>query len=200
MTTNSTGGNSRMTDEALDPFDLASLRLDQNYSDGVAVRKLITMIRVGKPQKQHFVRVNPDPGYRISPVAVIDLKDDRESYLVSPTLAAELAGEFISVALFTGITRAGTLFLWPVPLPAPDGKHNPWHRSALIAVEKAEHRWVRIVANMEAGGYDVSEAAANIGDPEWPDMPFKEMVRIAFQGRIVDRPDHPLILKLRGAM
>ena len=40
-----------MTDEALDPFDLASLRLDQNYSDGVAVRKLITMIRVGKPQK-----------------------------------------------------------------------------------------------------------------------------------------------------
>ena len=79
MTTNSTGGNSRMTDEALDPFDLASLRLDQTYSDGVAVKKLITMIRVGKPQKQHFVRVNPDPGYRISPVAIIDLKDDREA-------------------------------------------------------------------------------------------------------------------------
>ena len=188
------------TTEAPDPFDLASLRLDQTYSDGIAVKKLITMIRVGKPSKQHFVRVNPDPAYRISPVAVIELKDEREAYLVSPALAAELAGEFTSVALFTAITRAGTLFLWPVPLPAPDGAHNPWHRSALIAVEKAEHRWVRIVANMEAGGYDISEAAANIGDPEWPDMPFKEMVRIAFQGRIVDRPDHPLILKLRGAM
>ena len=87
-----------MTNEALDPFDLASLRLDQTYSDGIAVKKLISMIRVGKPQKQHFVRVNPDPGYRISPVAIIDLKDDRENYLVSPTLAAELAGEFISVA------------------------------------------------------------------------------------------------------
>ncbi len=49
----------------LDPFDLASLRLDQKYTDGVAVRKLITMIRVGKPQKQHFVRVHPDPAYRI---------------------------------------------------------------------------------------------------------------------------------------
>ena len=81
MTTNSTGGNSRMTDEALDPFDLASLRLDQTYSDGIAVKKLITMIRVGKPQKQHFVRVNPDPAYRISPVAIIELKDDRESLL-----------------------------------------------------------------------------------------------------------------------
>ena len=51
MTTNSTGGNSRMTDEALDPFDLAALRLDQTYSDGVAVKKLITMIRVGKPSE-----------------------------------------------------------------------------------------------------------------------------------------------------
>ena len=189
-----------MKDQALDPFDLASLRLDQTYSDGVAVKKLITMIRVGKPQKQHFVRVNPDPAYRISPMAIIDLKDDRESYLVTPTLAAELAGEFTSVALFTAITRAGTLFLWPVPLPGPDGKHNPWHRSALIAVERAKSRWVRIVANMEAGGYDISEAAANIGEPEWPEISFDEIVRIAFEGKIVDRPDHPLILKLRGAL
>lgn len=187
-------------EEELNPFDLTSLRLDQTYSDGIAVKKLITMIRVGKPQKQHFVRVHPDPAYRISPVAIIDLKDDRESYLVVPNLATELVGEFSSVALFTAITRAGTLFIWPVPLPAPDGKHNPWHRSAMIAVEKAEQRWVRIVANMEAGGYDISEAAATIGEPEWPDMAFEEMVRIAFQGQVVDRPDHPLILKLRGAL
>jgi hypothetical protein len=189
-----------MTEHSPDPFDLAALRLDQTYSDGVAVKKLITMIRVGKPQKQHFVRVHPDPDYRIAPMALLELKDDRESYLVAPALAAELSGEFTSVALFTAITRAGTLFLWPVPLPGVDGKHNPWHRSAMIAVEKVEHRWVRIVANMEAGGYDISEAAANIGEPEWPDMPFQEMVRIAFQGRLVDRPDHPLILKLRGVM
>ena len=189
-----------MNDQALDPFDLASLRLDQTYSDDVAVKKLITMIRVGKPQKQHFVRVNPDPAYRLSPVAIIELKDDRELYLVVSALAAELDGEFTSVALFTGITRAGTPFLWPVPLPGRDGKINPWHRSIMIAVEKAMTRWVRVTANMEAGCYDISEAAATISEPEWPDMPFEEMVRIAFQGRVVDRPDHPLILKLRGAM
>ena len=35
--------------DVLNPFDLASLRLDQTYSDGIAVKKLITMIRVGKP-------------------------------------------------------------------------------------------------------------------------------------------------------
>jgi hypothetical protein len=189
-----------MTDETLDPFDLASLRLDQTYSDGVAVKKLITTIRVGKPHRQHFVRVHPDAAYRVSPVATIELKDDRETYLVAPTMATELADEFRPVGLFTAITRGGTLFLWPVPLPGLDGKHNPWHRSAMIAVEKAQDRWVRVAANMEAGGYDISEATANIGEPDWPDMPFSEMVRIAFEGRVIDRPNHPLILKLRGAM
>jgi hypothetical protein len=188
-----------MTDN-IDPFDLASLRLDQTYSDGLAVKKLITMIRVGKPQKQHFIRVHPDPAYRISPMALLELKDERENYLVTPTLAAELIGEFTPVVLFTAITRAGTLFLWPVPLPGENGKHNQWHQSALIAASKAEARWVRIVANLEAGLYDVNEAAATIADPEWPTMTFQEMLRIAFQGKIIDRPDHPLVLKLRGAM
>src|SRR5262245_64840721 len=98
-----------MTDSP-DPFDLTSLRLDQTYSDGLAVKKLITMIRVGKPQKQHFIRVHPDPAYRISPVALLELRDERENYLVTPTLAAELLGEFRSNVLFTAITRAGTLF------------------------------------------------------------------------------------------
>ena len=59
---------------------------------------------------------------------------------------------------------------------------------------------MRIVANMEAGGYDISEAAANIGEPEWPELQFDEMIKIAFQGKLVDRADHPLILKLRGEM
>jgi hypothetical protein len=189
-------------DNNIDPLDLAALRLDQTYSDGVAVRKVITMIPVRKsPGDQHFVRVHPDPAYCIAPVAVLVLKDNSdESYLVVPVLAAELEGEFKSVALYAAITRQGTPFLWYVPLPGRDGKINPWHQSRMAAIERAKSRWVRVKANQEAGGYDLTEAAANIGEPEWPDLTFQEMVRIAFQGRVIDRPDHPLILKLRGVM
>ena len=59
-----------MTDEKLDPFDPASLRLDQTFTDGTAVRKLLTMVPVRKPSRQDFVRVHPDPAYRLSPAGI----------------------------------------------------------------------------------------------------------------------------------
>jgi hypothetical protein len=67
--------------DVLDPFDPASLRLDQTFTDGTAVKKLITTIPVRKPSRQDFVRVHSDPAYRLSPAAIIELKDDREVYL-----------------------------------------------------------------------------------------------------------------------
>ena len=37
-------------------------------------------------------------------------------------MAQELPGEFATVTLFTTINRQGTLHLWPVKLPGPDGQ------------------------------------------------------------------------------
>ena len=111
-----------MTDEALDPFDPAALRLDQTFTDGTAVKKLTTTIPVRKPSRQDFVRVHPDPAYRFSPAAVIEFKDDREMYLVAPTLAPDLVGEFAPSTIFTAINRQGVVFLWPVKLPTSDGR------------------------------------------------------------------------------
>jgi len=46
-----------------DPFDLASLRLSQDFASAVGVRKLVTTIPVKKPSKEWFVRTHPDPAY-----------------------------------------------------------------------------------------------------------------------------------------
>ena len=73
--------------DVLNPFDPASLRLDQTFTDGTAVKKLLTTIPVRKPNRQDFVRVHPDADYRLSPAAIIELKDDREAYLVTPAIA-----------------------------------------------------------------------------------------------------------------
>ena len=72
------------------PFDPASLRLDQNFADTVGVKKLLTTVPVRKPNRQDFVRVHPDPAYRLTPAAIIELKEDREVYLVMPGMASEL--------------------------------------------------------------------------------------------------------------
>jgi hypothetical protein len=180
-----------------DPFDLANLRLDQSFVESAGVKKLLTTVPVRKPNPQDFVRVHPDPGYRET-LAVIELKEDREIYLVPPSIARELPGEFVMVTIYTAINRQGVLFLWPVRLPAADGRINEWHRSAADAAELAMRRWLRCRANMSLRAYEMFEAASTIPDPEWPKLPFQELLRIGFRDRLIDRLDHPVIKRLRG--
>ena len=61
------------------------------------------------------------------------------------------------------------------------------------------HNWIRIKANMSLGANDIFEASGTIPDPEWPEQTFQELLRIAFKDRLVDRLDHPVIKRLRGA-
>ncbi|MGC2641258.1 MAG: hypothetical protein WA406_06100 [Pseudolabrys sp.] len=180
------------------PFDPAALRLDQSFADTVGVKKHLVTVPVRKPNRQDFVRVHSHLEYRLTPAAIIEVKEDREVYLVTPNIARELAGEFTAATLFTTINRQGVLHLWPVKLPGPDGKHNEWHRSAAEAAELAMKGWIRVTANMSVGAYEVFEAIGDLPEPEWPEIPLPEILKIAFSDRIVDRTDHPLVQRLRG--
>ena len=181
------------------PFDnLSALRLDQSYADMVGVKKLLTTVPVRKPNRQDFVRVHPDPKYRLTPAAIIEIKEDREVYLVTPDMAQALPGEFAAATLFTTINRQGTLHIWPVKLPTPDGRQNEWHRSAAEAAERAMKKWVRVTSSMSLGAYEIFEASGELPDPLWPDFSFQEILKIAFRERLVDRADHPLVQRLRG--
>src|SRR5689334_6054019 len=155
---------------APNPFDPASLRLDQSFADTVGVKKLLTTVPVRKPNRQDFVRVHADPAYRLSPAAIIELKEDREVYLVRPDIVPAVSSEFAMVSLFTTINRQGTLFLWPVKLPNEDGRQNEWHRSAAEAAEHAMKNWVRVSASMDLGAYERVEAQGALPEPVWPDF------------------------------
>jgi hypothetical protein len=78
------------SNNAPNPFDPASLRLDQSFADTVGVKKLLTTVPVGKPGRQEFVRVHRDPMFRLTPAAIIEVKEDREVYLVLPGIAQQL--------------------------------------------------------------------------------------------------------------
>ena len=186
------------TPAAPDPFDLNKLRLDQSFVESAGVKKLLTKVPVQKPDPQSFVRVHPSEKYRTA-LAVILLKEDSETFLLPPPIARELPGEFVMVMLHTAITRQGVTFLWPIRLPDSDGKINEWHQSAADAAEHATKRWVRIKANKAIRGYEYLRRRSTIANPTWPDLPFQELVRIAFRDRLVDRLDHPVIKRLRGA-
>ena len=103
--------------EPRDIFDnLENLRLTQDFQKTGGVKKLLTTIPVRKPNPQTFVRVRPEEAYR-GAFAVIELKDDREIWLLPPEIAKSLPGEFVKVMFYTAITRQGDLFVWHVRLP-----------------------------------------------------------------------------------
>jgi len=184
-------------EDVQDSFDPASLRLDQSFADTVGVKKLLTTVPVRNPSRQEYVRTHSSQGYRLT-AAIIEVKQDREVYLVTPQMALALPGEFRPVTLFTTISRQGTLFLWPVKLPNPDGRQNEWHRSAAEGAERAIKKWVRVTASMSLGAYEIFEASGDLPEPAWPDFSFQEILRTAFRERLVDRPDHPLVQRLQG--
>jgi hypothetical protein len=187
--------------EGTQPSDIWSpeaLRIDQSVLNTGAAKKLLTTVPVRKPNKQDFVRVNPDPAYRLA-VGLIELKENRETFLVVPAVSQELSeSEFFLATLYLTINRQKVLSVWPVKLPAADGRSNDWHASAAAAAERAMHNWIRLAANMSLGAYEISEAIADYGQPEWPDLKFMEILKIAFRNRLIESPDHAVIQQLRG--
>jgi len=192
---------SRLSDSpAPDPFDPASLRLSQDFASSIGVKRVLTRVRCGKPEKHEFVRVRPGKDWRLE-TCLLELKgsQDRpgqESYLVHPSLWPELAGDVRPAILFTAINRLKVPFLWRCWLPSPDERANLWTDTLLDAARLAERKWIKVSAG--AGQYNVDEAAGQLSEPEWPELSLQELLRLAFQDRYITSPDHPVIRALRG--
>jgi hypothetical protein len=184
---------------ALDPFDPARLRLPQEFTVATGAKRVQTTVPVRKPSKEVFVRTHPDQTYRIV-AAILELKEDREVFLVHPDLLEALAGEStVSPRLLvTTITRQKALSLWPLRLPGPDGRLDDYGRSALEIAEVAKDRWVRVIANTGGGYYDHIEAPPSLEPPEWPTTPFSELLRVGFRDRFITNLEHPVLRRLRG--
>ena len=180
-----------------DPFNPAALRLSQDFAATAGVKKLLTRVPVRKPTRQEFVRVHPGEDYRLTTTA-LELKEDRDTYLVAPLMREDLLSEAVPVTLFLAINRQRVIFLWPCRLPGPDGRSNPWHTSALEAAEHATKAWVRVESDMSLGSYALFEAVGDLPDPDWPDLTPTEILRIAFKDKYIDSPEHPVVKRLRG--
>lgn len=178
-------------------FDPDLLRLSSDFSEKIGVKKAVLTIPVRKPNRQEFVQTHPDCSYHLS-VAVIELKEERETYLIDPSIMDEVSLEVVPKILITTINRQGVLSLWPIRLPGSDGRIDTWNNSAIEAAQLAKDKWVRVSANMSLGAYDVFEATGNLPEPEWPNMPFTEILEVAFKNQYIDDINHPVLQRLRG--
>lgn len=172
-------------------------RLAANLDEAAGVSKVIVHVNTVKPSPQTWFRVHPDESYRL-PVALLNLKEENEAFIVDPGLVPELAAEVVPHLLFTYMTRQGVVGIWPVRLPRSDGRTDGWMRSSHEAAELAMSRWVRMQASRSAGAYDVNVTSASLPDPEWPDISFEKLLEMGFADHVIESMDHPVLRRLRG--
>jgi hypothetical protein len=165
------------------------------------VNKLLTTVPVCNPPKEAFFRAHPGEDFRLH-TALLELKEEREVCLIAREILGGLAGEStVSPRLLvTCITHQNNPFLWPLRLPRPDGRFDDWGRSALEATEVAKGRWARVAANLSAGCYEVLVAPEALPPPEWPEMEFGDLLRVAFKEKLISSTDHTVLRKLRGEL
>jgi hypothetical protein len=180
-----------------DVFDPVFLGLSQDFAAEANVSKKWDIIKVEKPTKS---RVFLHPTMRLKTMLLV-LKEDNEVYLVHPQLRQALAGESLCglFTLFACVTKVGAPFLWPIRMPDADGKWNIWHQSAWQIAEKAQTRWARMQANRDAGHY-VAEYDQRPPEqqqpPEWPNLEWRDWLKLGFTGFIVETMAHPRLKHL----
>ncbi len=186
-------------DDPPNPFDPKKFRIGQRFGEGQDVQRILVSVPVRKPNRQEFFRTHPDPTMSLE-AAILELKQDRQSFIVAPELAPHLPGEAVAKVLIPTLTNHGTLFLWGIKLPDEQGRLDEWNSVALEVAERAKTKWIRLMANMAAGTYDVLEAKALFPDPKWPDLSLAQLLAIAFKGRVIETMDHPVLQRLRGEL
>jgi len=179
------------------PVSIDSLAIPTNFGERYAVTKILSTVPVRKPNKATFIRIKPEEEF------LIFVHEDKLSgitYALTPSIAEIVPETARAVRLHRAVDRQGNQFLIPVALPSEDGRRNAWHESLMLAVSKAESHWVRVVANMSGGAYDIYIAKGELGEPDWTEHSIKQLVEIAFQGKIVSDEKDPVIQQLLGAL
>ncbi len=92
--------NGAATDQSSTDWNLDTLRLDQSFDQIVGAQSVITTVAVRKPGAQEWIRVHPEPSWRLQ-TTLLQIKEDRESYLISRSLRTELWDEILPAAAKT---------------------------------------------------------------------------------------------------
>jgi hypothetical protein len=192
--------------EAKSSFDWKALAQDTTYHDVALVQKNQTRIPIGKPSKEKFCRAHPGEEFELD-LALLEIKDSndlRGIYLPAPNSPPELEnflksqlGVVRMKKLLLGTYLDGSNFIWNLNLDT-GGSTNAWNQTAMDAAKLGKEQWVRVVASMENGFYEIFTSETALTDPAWPESTFSEILDKAFNGRIIESMDHPVVSFLLG--
>jgi hypothetical protein len=179
-------------------FDnLEALRIQDEGPVKRKEKRLLAIVGTKRPSEAHYFRVHPDEEMSWLGFVYTYEKDSSNWYVLpGPPYdeMTELTSKLRRVRLFLCITRRGSLTFWLVS----QTDQGTWGSSARETVEFAKTCWIRVVSNRDEGCYEPREPEEQFPEPEWPDKSLSELLKLAFKGRVIDRPDHPIIEELKG--
>jgi hypothetical protein len=186
--------------------------LDKFKSKHAAAVANIETLQAGLPhhtiaQAKDFVRLHPDEGACWSPelcFVSVPIKGQKRDtlHLIDEDLAMRYlpSGRILHFRLALASKPNDVFFLCHLPTRNTD---NSWNESNTLACEQAKTLWVQATSRKEEGvdGYkiDVARDHDAFPEPKWPTQSLGELIGKTFAGRMIDRDDHPALLRLIGA-
>lgn len=152
---------------------------------------------VRRPKKDEYFKVCADPGMTLTTLVWTD-PDEGDVYLVTPGARDVMADSGRVVTLVLCQSRQRVNFLWPVSADTRAGGGRGWAESARAAMVLGHTRWIKIRGDRPSGMYQIFEAADQGGDPEWPRMELRELLKLGFKDRVIASGDHPVVRRLQG--
>jgi hypothetical protein len=201
------GTGSAITIQKPNGFDLNKFK--SKRADAIAN---VDTLRMGLPvlkisEAGDFVRLNPDEENYWSPELCfvnVPIKGSKRDnwHLIDEDLAMRFlpSGEIKQFRLVLAAKPQDVFFLCHVPTRNLD---NTWNRDNIAACENAKKFWTEVTSRSKEGaeGYfaQFSRDADAFAEPNWPKQSLFDLIERAFAGRMIDREDHPALLRLIGA-
>ena len=93
---------------------------------------------------------------------------------------------------------SNNILIWPVPILGE--RDFPAWKSARAAYELARDQWVQMVWAEDRNDYLIETAEGITHEPTWPEKSFNELLKLAFDGKVIDSEEHPYVRRLRGLL
>ena len=155
--------------------------------------EVLVAVSARRPKPLEWFRVHPDPTMQME-ISIFEDPEEQQVYYVHGPARSAVGERLRKARLMTCINRAGVVFLWPIKQPQEGASGGQaWNASALRAATFAQTKWIRLIGELKNGQYKVQAALSVLPDPTWPEHTLQEYVILAFEGKVIDRPEHDVI-------
>ena len=158
---------------------------------GIGETQVVLQVKFGRPRAQEWVRCHPEPERMKYFNAVRDQKTSK-LFIVNPRVLSLVGTQARLYRVRQAITTDNELYLWPAPV---EGRLES-DITHLNAQQAALSQWIRI--EWDGKAFVAVEPQGDMGEPEWPELTFQQVLEMGLAGHLINNADHVLIRRLQG--